>query len=94
MTAFARAFLPFYEQHRDLFGEEEPERVVFTPDDAIAVTLTAPHPALDDALLDDEEDDPFVEPPLLIRPSVGRNDPGPCGSGKKYKKCHLDADSR
>jgi preprotein translocase subunit SecA len=21
---------------------------------------------------------------------VGRNDPCPCGSGKKYKKCHLD----
>ena len=21
-------------------------------------------------------------------PSVGRNDPSPCGSGKKYKKCH------
>jgi len=21
-------------------------------------------------------------------PEVGRNDPCPCGSGKKYKKCH------
>jgi len=21
-------------------------------------------------------------------PQVGRNDPCPCGSGKKYKKCH------
>jgi hypothetical protein len=25
-------------------------------------------------------------------PVTGRNDPCPCGSGKKYKKCHLDAD--
>ena len=25
--------------------------------------------------------------PLLIRKKVGRNDPCPCGSGKKYKKC-------
>jgi hypothetical protein len=25
---------------------------------------------------------------------VGRNDPCPCGSGKKYKKCHLEADER
>lgn len=24
------------------------------------------------------------------KPKVGRNDPCPCGSGKKYKKCHLD----
>jgi hypothetical protein len=27
------------------------------------------------------------EPPLPV-PKVGRNDPCPCGSGKKYKKCH------
>jgi len=25
---------------------------------------------------------------VRARPSVGRNDPCPCGSGKKYKKCH------
>jgi hypothetical protein len=27
----------------------------------------------------------FVPPPI---PKVGRNQPCPCGSGKKYKKCH------
>jgi hypothetical protein len=26
--------------------------------------------------------------PALGMPKVGRNDPCPCGSGKKYKKCH------
>ncbi len=26
--------------------------------------------------------------PASIAPKVGRNDPCPCGSGKKYKKCH------
>jgi uncharacterized protein YchJ len=26
-------------------------------------------------------------------PKIGRNDPCWCGSGKKYKKCHLDSDS-
>ena len=25
-------------------------------------------------------------------PKVGRNDPCPCGSGKKYKKCHMPID--
>jgi preprotein translocase subunit SecA len=25
-------------------------------------------------------------------PRVGRNDPCPCGSGKKYKKCHMQSD--
>jgi hypothetical protein len=28
------------------------------------------------------------EPPLSSKKTVGRNDPCPCGSGKKYKKCH------
>ncbi len=28
-------------------------------------------------------------PPVVnTEPRVGRNDPCPCGSGKKYKKCH------
>ena len=27
--------------------------------------------------------------PVSTKPSVGRNDPCPCGSGKKYKKCCL-----
>ena len=31
-------------------------------------------------------------PVVHQRPKVGRNDPCWCGSGKKYKKCHLDAD--
>ncbi len=30
-----------------------------------------------------------VKPPPARRPqTAGRNDPCPCGSGKKYKKCH------
>ena len=26
--------------------------------------------------------------PVRVGPKVGRNDPCPCGSGKKYKACH------
>jgi preprotein translocase subunit SecA len=26
--------------------------------------------------------------PIQAGPKVGRNDPCPCGSGKKYKHCH------
>jgi len=33
-----------------------------------------------------EEEEPFVEAPPP-HPKVGRNDPCPCGSGKKFKKC-------
>ena len=32
---------------------------------------------------------PRAQPPIQHQgPKVGRNDPCPCGSGKKYKKCH------
>lgn len=27
-------------------------------------------------------------------PKLGRNDPCWCGSGKKYKRCHMDSDAR
>jgi len=33
------------------------------------------------------KDDGFTE---TKRVKLGRNDPCPCGSGKKFKKCHLD----
>ncbi|SPF54325.1 SEC-C motif domain protein [Candidatus Sulfopaludibacter sp. SbA4] len=39
---------------------------------------------------DDEEDSP--QPFVHKAPRPGRNDPCWCGSGKKYKKCHLDQD--
>jgi uncharacterized protein len=29
-----------------------------------------------------------VETVRRAEPKVGRNDPCPCGSGKKYKRCH------
>jgi preprotein translocase subunit SecA len=31
---------------------------------------------------------PRRAPAVTQDPKVGRNDPCPCGSGKKYKKCH------
>ena len=72
-------------------------RVVFTvqirsPED---VEETAPHADVSnvkyqhagyDEALADEEDKPAQ--PLQNGPKVGRNDPCPCGSGKKYKQCH------
>ena len=33
-----------------------------------------------------------AQQPARALPRVGRNDPCPCGSGKKYKKCHMPAD--
>ena len=40
-------------------------------------------------------DDNYIDPsaptkqePIKVGPKIGRNDPCPCGSGKKYKNCH------
>ena len=35
-----------------------------------------------------QDDDEPQEPYVRAAPKVGRNDPCPCGSGKKFKKCH------
>ena len=34
---------------------------------------------------DDGEE--LIDAPVAVKVKVGRNDPCPCGSGKKYKKC-------
>jgi preprotein translocase subunit SecA len=31
---------------------------------------------------------PVKQEPVRVAPRVGRNDPCPCGSGKKFKQCH------
>jgi hypothetical protein len=44
----------------------------------------------------EEEEEDFAVPPEPVqrRHTPGRNDPCWCGSGKKYKKCHLESDER
>ena len=39
----------------------------------------------------DGDGDGEARPQRRAEPKVGRNDPCPCGSGKKYKKCHGSA---
>ncbi len=42
---------------------------------------------------DDDDDDLFYHPPQItpvVSVKTGRNDPCPCGSGKKYKKCCME----
>jgi preprotein translocase subunit SecA len=31
---------------------------------------------------------PVKQQPVQVGPKIGRNDPCPCGSGKKFKACH------
>jgi preprotein translocase subunit SecA len=38
-------------------------------------------------IFDDDPDPEYSVPVRRDQPKVGRNDPCPCGSGKKYKRC-------
>ena len=69
-----------YKKKLDVFKRKLPEE--FEHDDYFDLD--------DDDEDDDDEDDddyPFSEPYRREEPKVGRNDPCPSGSGKKYKKC-------
>jgi preprotein translocase subunit SecA len=35
-----------------------------------------------------EQNQPKPDPVRRLEPKIGRNDPCPCGSGKKFKACH------
>jgi len=91
MTACAQAFVAFFARHRRIFATDAPDQICesLTSDDDVTVTLTAPD--FTEELTDvanfegDELDDDSIE----MAPPPAGNDPCPCGSGKKYKKCHL-----
>ena len=102
-TAAARSLRAFFARHSDIFESEAPTPVCesyFDADDR-EVRLTAPFEAA--AHFDPptsagpEPADDFAPvapsaPAEPFRPRAGRNDPCPCGSGRKYKKCHLGPD--
>ena len=61
---------------------------------------SVPAPGSEPRLLHEPKERPFIESepvydppvtPIRHEARVGRNDPCPCGSGKKYKKCCLNA---
>ena len=65
-------------------SSSEAELVMFALDERLRLAGLDPVFAAEDP--DALEEDP--EPPPVGAGKVGRNDPCPCGSGKKYKKCH------
>jgi len=62
---------------------EETELVMFALDERLR--LSGLKPVFENADDEEEEDAPAPPSPEM---KAGRNDPCPCGSGKKYKKCH------
>ncbi len=97
-TACARSLIPFLQRNAALLASETytPTCESYFDDDDREVRLTVPYEALADSDLTDtdlEQYEDFEPPPTEpFRPRAGRNEPCPCGSGRKYKKCHLRPD--
>jgi len=89
-TACALSLSSFLVQHEQVFASDAPEpvSVSYFDDHDREVRLTAPYEAFQD----------FESGPAPTghrapsRPRISRNAPCPCGSGRKYKKCHLPLD--
>ena len=62
-----------------------PEDVEETAPHADVSNVKYQHAGYDEALADESGE---ANQPVENGPKVGRNDPCPCGSGKKYKHCH------
>ncbi len=69
------------EEQRRAEAEAEKKRMQYEHKESSALTSPEPAPADDTPM---EPQAPFVREEA----KVGRNDPCPCGSGKKYKQCH------
>jgi curved DNA-binding protein CbpA len=77
-----------YDLHKKFFDEalttQNPEKMMLQRKKTLARHHLQPVEYTGD---DDWEDDDPVQTVRRETPKVGRNDPCPCGSGKKYKKC-------
>ncbi len=68
------------EQDVEMAEKKEPQR-----------DMNFSHPAAENSLQTNEQETPqkpAVQPFTRNQPKIGRNQPCPCGSGKKYKQCH------
>ena len=70
--------------------------VIREPEDVAALESQRPstqnmqfeHPGVTDEGAAAGATEPNAKPVVRSQPKIGRNDPCPCGSGKKYKQCH------
>jgi hypothetical protein len=95
-TECAFAVASFFVRHPEAFGGRLREPVsesITTGNGGVTVRLTAPYEAADQFERLSQQRAASAAPGATS-PSgkVGRNEPCPCGSGKKYKKCCLQRD--
>jgi preprotein translocase subunit SecA len=87
------------EEAAESFAEALLQSGVTATQQAAPSAMTAPPPSApsgngiraqqQEAITNSQEGGKKIEPIRNRGPKVGRNDPCPCGSGKKYKNCHM-----
>jgi hypothetical protein len=95
VSACASAFMAFFAQHRDLFAAEESEAVCesYFDERELEVRFTYPYEAFPEFAVESRlARGDVATAPAAYPAKVGRNEPCPCGSGRKYKRCHLPID--
>ncbi len=96
ISATAHAMAELFNRHWSLFESQGLPRFTRSYRDEAGhrVKVTVPHLVLDAELEDESFDDfaPSMPAPEPFRPRAARNAPCPCGSGRKYKKCHSRLD--
>lgn len=91
-SACATSLSAFFVRNHEAFASDDGEPISqsFTDDEGRTVRLTLPYEAFP---LFDFGDAPRAPSVDAGTAPLGRNDPCRCGSGKKYKLCHLDEDT-
>ena len=69
-------------------GRRAPRQVATSVDDIEEAFQRRKRRELEQARMAGSGDQQAVQQVVRSAAKVGRNDPCPCGSGKKYKKCH------
>jgi preprotein translocase subunit SecA len=69
-------------------GEEDADAVSQQSPDMSDIELQHSDPGAPKESLPEHSDDKTNRPYVRVHAKVGRNEPCPCGSGKKFKKCH------
>ncbi len=95
-TACALSLSALFGKHAAMFKSDNfaPVCESYFDDDDLEVRFTVPYEAFADFDMT-ESTEPALNSPALatpFQPRAGRNEPCPCGSGRKYKKCHLAQD--
>jgi preprotein translocase subunit SecA len=90
VTSVFRLF-PAGQQQLPLRGPQRPQQIHTAHDSADGMGFRAVAPSAQGGEMAAQADPASragKPQPIQVGDKVGRNDPCPCGSGKKYKQCH------